>query len=373
MQFAIEDVFEYIFEAEPEDAIDNLCKSAVNVKKEGDMYVIWFETDNARDFFMAMLGEETTNDMAEDIAGLSDFNGKIKIEFYADGNLSEITFSYSATMAGKSVTMGYVYSFEKYNDPSITVEKPDWVIERENSGDEGEEDEGGAFPEYPDKPGNEEGGDTQVTDVTPLVNAMRRVVYSDTLKLIINSSDGETTESIIITSVTGEDGTHKVYGTSEGYEIYIDAEGNIYEYSGGTASKTPSEYDALDFVFENFLECYAFSDVDAIMPRLIAAGLKGVSDGKNTIYTLDTTYVKLYEIIDPNLANDASFQQMISMIKSSSVSLVYVIDASGSLSRTESSALVDLGDFGTLTIEERVDYFVNQMVRFTEPEWIVGL
>lgn len=373
MLFAVEDVFTYIFDTDPETAIENLCTAAINVSRDGDKYVISLDTNNVLEFFVAMLGEEGAQGVVGDGTAFSAFNGKINIEITAGGYFEKLAFSYSVTAGTESMTMGVAYSFEKYNDPSITVEEPDWVTEKKNEGDD--DNSGGAIPEYPDKPvdpdnpGGSEGG-ASVEDTSILVNALKDVKNSDTLKVMISISNGEESENMIFTAVKGEDGTSKASGGYEGYEMYIDSEGNLYENFSDTVSKTPDTGDAYAYIFENYLQSYGFGDIDNAISRMANAGLKGVSDGMNTTYTLDTTYVKLSEIISPEYLEDPGFQMMVSMIKHSSVTVVYVIDENGELARTESDIYVALNDGTEMIIDESVSYAANKMVRFEEPDWI---
>ncbi len=373
MLFAVEDVFTYIFDTDPETAIENLCTAVINVSRDGDKYVISLDTNNVLEFFVAMLGEEGAQEVVGDGTAFSAFNGKINIEIGSNGYFEKIAFSYSVTAVTESMTMGVAYSFEKYNDPSITVDEPDWVTEKKNEGDD--DNSGGAVPDYPDKPvdpdnpGDSEGG-ASVEDTSILVNALKDVKNSDTLKVMISISNGEESENMIFTAVKGEDGTSKASGEYEGYEMYIDSEGNLYENFSDTVSKTPDTGDAYAYILESYLQSYGFGDIDNVVSRMVNAGLKGVSDGMNTTYTLNTTYVKLTEIISPEYLEDPGFQMMVSMIKHSSVTVVYVIDENGELSRTESNIYIALNDGNEMIIDESVSYAVNKLVRFEEPDWI---
>ena len=366
----IEGIYRFVFGNTPENTIEIFCRSDFEVAKIDGVYVIALETESAREFFIALMGEEALEgDMGAQIDAISDFSGDIIFELYSDGSYKKIAFYYSGVIDGESNSIGCSYQFDKYDDDSIEVNEPEWVTDyKNNNSSEENPDDTTQIPDDNENTGAEVSGDAY--DV--ISNALKEIVNSETLELSFEATNDSSNHSMILKSVKDADGSHKVYCDCETLELYIDAQGNLYEYSDGEISQSYISVDALEYIFENYIPNYGFTDIRDIVERMCKIGFTVTTQGEYTVYTLETDYLGFAKIMDPDVMEDEVFSQMIAQVKDSSVTVTYTVDENGTLKALSSDVSVNLEGM-SLSIDENVDIIlVNSLIKFTAPEWLAN-
>ncbi len=362
----LDDIFDYIFDSDDTDeVINNLCKAELAVKKVDGVYVISLDTDDASVFFEAIFDEEEAAEMIQNMEGVTGFNGKVDIEFYEDGNFKKIALSFGGSMEGQTMSKGVSYEFDKYNDSTIKVEEPDWVTEYKNSNsgdddaDDNDEDE-----DYNDNKGDTPTNAAAVYDT--IVNAMKEVEEADTLEFYLSESDGFGIDEMTVKAVKEAGDNYKIIISSgETANKYIDANGNLYEFDGENVVKYDDEDYDLEYILETYLSNYGFEDIEDVVERMCDEGFVCTTDGKNTVYTLNTDYEGMAEIFDPESAGEGLDRPV-----KGSVEISYEISSDGKLDCMSFSVDVEFEDI-EMNYGGEVDFTViNGMLRFEVPEWV---